>query len=329
MVSVMNFLRKFIYANLETAEQPAVRGPRAEPEKSCYAKCLIFLVLLLPFSGWNRLPAKTIPQPEKIRQRGELRFVTGGESPKVHGVAPGVIRLERELGQLFARRLGVETGFFSGKPGIPANNLPADPGEPPDPELERHFKKRLPGLKRWFIQAGRRHDLDWRLLAAVAYQESRWEKRAVSPEGVKGLMMLTQATARELRINDRTDPATSIMGAAAYLRQTLTHFPAEIADPDRTWYALAAYNLGYAHIERARKLVQRKKGNPDIWVELRKVLPRMNDLPRLGRAHKGNHRGRVTVDYVHHIRQYYERLIRMTEHKTNQTTTGPADSDSI
>ncbi len=433
----MNFFRKFIHANPETAEQPPIRGLQAEPEKSCYAKCLIFLVLLLPFSGWIRLPAQTIPQLEKIRQRGELRFITHDESLKTYESARGVIGLEHELARLFANRLGVEARFFSGKSGVRTNNMlagdeadvavgmpptpprevslrfgpvyrqipndtdivpaeiprtpgqatllrtglsgkplgrdyeypvawalsrdrdislyievkrffagikadkrleqltdrylshPQSPLEQADPELERHFKKRLPGLKRWFMQAGRRYNLDWRLLAAIAYQESRWEKRAVSPEGVKGLMMLTQTTARELKISNRTDPATSIMGAAAYLRQTLAHIPPEIPDPDRTWYALAAYNLGYGHIEQARKLVQRRKGNPDMWVEIRKVLPRMNDLPRLGRGHKSGHRGTVTVDYVHHIRQYYDRLVWMTERKTGSATSGQAGSDSI
>ncbi len=184
--------------------------------------------------------------------------------------------------------------------------------------LRKDFRTRLPHFKHWFIQAGRRYELDWRLLAAVAYQESRWDREAVSPEGVKGLMMLTEDTARELNVQNRTDPASSIMGAAAYLKQTLSNIPEEIPDPDRTWYALAAYNLGYTHIEEARKWVQHKGGDPAMWIELKKALPRLNTLPRPG-ASKHSRRGRITVNYVTNIRRYYDLLVWLTE--TDKQTT--------
>ncbi len=396
----MNFIKKFIHSSPNMADRLPTRELRAEPEKSWYVQCLIFLVLLLPFSGWTQSTTGSQSHLEKIRQRGELRVITRSGSMTHCETATGTARLDCELARLFARRLGVEARFSVAEPGFRTDRMVAgnqadlaagafadvSNGFPlrfgpvyrqgagwvlpmnedvslyvevqrffaelratrrleqlldryaeyplPEPdqfasELGQDFKKRLPGLKHWFVRAGRHHALDWRLLAAIAYQESRWQKQAVSPEGVRGLMMLTQTTARELGVRDRTDPASSIMGAAEYLRRTLDNIPAEIADPDRTWYALAAYNLGYTHIERARQLVRGKGGNPDMWVEIRKVLPRMNRLPGLGRAHKKNHRGTVAVEYVDRIRQYYHHLVGMTTPKTDSLTSGPADSGSV
>ncbi|MGI9213518.1 MAG: transglycosylase SLT domain-containing protein [Methylococcaceae bacterium] len=381
----MNLSRKFIPSSLKMANPLSIRERRAEPEKSCYAQCLLFLVLLLPFSGWSQFLSRELPQLEKIRLRGELRFVT----VTTDDAAP----LEHELARLFARRLGVQAHFDRKKPGFRLDRVMTEDeadiavgifphtqsvrlsrqgpvhrqagqvyawalsrdedvslytevrrffreiradkrleqltdrynrewegAVEPDQDFHRDYRKRLPRLKRWFVRAGHDHDLDWRLLAAVSYQESRWEQQAVSPEGVRGLMMLTQATARQFKIKDRTDPATSILGAAAYLRQTLDNFPPEILNPDRTWYALAAYNLGYTHIKEARDRVQKQGGNPNMWIEIRTVLPFMNKLP---------HRGSVTVNYVHRIREYYDRLIGLTENRLTPPTTAPADSGSV
>lgn len=182
-----------------------------------------------------------------------------------------------------------------------------------DSALRRDYLTRLPKYKRLFVQAAKRHDLDWRLLAAIAYQESKWRSTAVSAEGVRGMMMLTGATAKELKVTDRFNPAQSIWGGASYLRQTLASIPPQIEDPDRTWYALAAYNLGYGHIEDARNLVVKRGGDPDKWIEIKKVLPLLSK-PRWYRKTKyGKARGGVAVHYVNSIRRYYDLLVWLTE----------------
>ncbi|WP_414675447.1 membrane-bound lytic murein transglycosylase MltF [Methylocaldum sp.] len=193
-----------------------------------------------------------------------------------------------------------------------------------DSSLRHDYRTRLPKFKRLFVQAGRRYDIDWRLLAAIAYQESKWSSTAVSPEGVRGMMMLTGVTAKELKVTDRFNPAQSIWGGASYLRQTLGNIPPQIEDPDRTWYALAAYNLGYGHIEDARNLVVKRGGDPDKWIEIKKVLPLLGKPNWYRRTKYGRARGALAVHYVNSIRRYYDLLVWLTEeNETGRMAMGP------
>jgi membrane-bound lytic murein transglycosylase F len=107
----------------------------------------------------------------------------------------------------------------------------------------RHFKSRLPRYRATFEAAAAEWDVDWRLLAAIGYQESHWRSQAVSPTGVRGIMMLTQATADYLGIEDREDPEMSIHGGARYYARQTERVADTVTEPDRTWMALAAYRL--------------------------------------------------------------------------------------
>jgi membrane-bound lytic murein transglycosylase F len=187
-----------------------------------------------------------------------------------------------------------------------------------DSALRRDYRTRLPRFKPLFVEAASRHNIDWRLLAAISYQESKWKSTAVSAEGVRGMMMLTGVTARELKVRDRFDAAQSIWGGASYLRQTLATIPPHIQDPDRTWYALAAYNLGYGHVEDARGLVRENGGDPDKWIEIKKVLPLLGQEDWYRRTKHGRARGRVAVHYVNSIRRYYDLLVWLTEAEENR-----------
>src|SRR5699024_419577 len=104
----------------------------------------------------------------------------------------------------------------------------------------RQIRKRLPALRPFFEQAAEAHDLDWRLLAAVGYQESHWDPAAVSRTGVRGVMMLTQRTARQLGIDNRVDARQSVMGGARDLLSRIDRMPERIENPGRLWMALAA-----------------------------------------------------------------------------------------
>ena len=115
-------------------------------------------------------------------------------------------------------------------------------------------------------------DLDWRLLAAMSYQESHWNSDAISRTGVRGLMMLTLATASDWNVDDRTDPEQSIRGGSRYFASLLNRIPARISEPDRTWMAMASYNIGMGHLEDARILTEQQGGNPDLWVDVKLSL---------------------------------------------------------
>jgi len=129
---------------------------------------------------------------------------------------------------------------------------------------------------------------------------------------VRGLMMLTEDTAAELRVSRREDPLQSINGGARYIRQTLEALPGEIQEPDRTWMALAAYNVGMGHLIDARKLTQQRGGNPNHWVDVRATLPLLTQHKWFAKTEFGYARGHETVTYVTNVRTYYDMLVWMT-----------------
>ena len=175
-----------------------------------------------------------------------------------------------------------------------------------------HIENRLPTYKALFLAEAKKHNIDWRLLASIGYQESHWKADAVSPTGVKGLMMLTNGTAKQLRIKDRTDPAQSIKGGALYFKQRLKIIPSRITEPDRTWFALASYNVGFGHLEDARILTQKRKGDPDKWLDVKESLPLLSQKKWYKQTRHGYARGKEPVRYVENIRSYYDLLVWLT-----------------
>ena len=163
---------------------------------------------------------------------------------------------------------------------------------------------RLPVLRPLFEQAAARVSLDWRLLAAVGYQESRWDNQAVSADGAAGIMMLTAATAHSVGVSDRSAPAQNIAGGAAYLAQVLQMIPERIAEPDRSWLALAAYNVGYGHLEDARVLAQSQGKNPDSWEIVKQYLPWLAEERWYQQARRGYARGWEPVRFVEQVRGF-------------------------
>jgi len=176
----------------------------------------------------------------------------------------------------------------------------------------RHIRQRLPNYRELFKTAAKNNHLDWRLLAATAYQESHWDPHAVSPTGVRGIMMLTRITAKQMGVEKRTDAAQSIHGGSRYLRLLKDLLPPEIGEPDRSWLALAAYNIGYGHLMDARKITRQSGGNPALWMDVKKKLPLLRDKIWYQNTTHGFARGDETVLYVENIRSYYQILLRKT-----------------
>ncbi len=177
----------------------------------------------------------------------------------------------------------------------------------------RHFENRLPRYREMFENAGAEWGVDWRLLAAIGYQESHWRSQAVSPTGVRGIMMLTLATAEYLGLDDRLDPHSSIFGGARYYARQTERIADTVAEPDRTWMALAAYNVGFNHIKDARTLVEWDGGDPDTWVDLSDALPLLSQRKWYSQLPYGYARGWEPVLYVNNIRAYYNILKWLTE----------------
>lgn len=172
-----------------------------------------------------------------------------------------------------------------------------------------HVQDRLPDYLGLFQQAGAETGIDWRLLAAIGYQESHWNPKAASPTGVRGIMMLTRDTARQQRIADRLDPWQSINGGARHLLWMEKRIPARIQGKNLLWFTLASYNIGYGHLEDARVLTQRQNGNPDRWDEVKQRLPLLAQKKYYKTLKHGYARGREPVTYVENIRYYYRLLV--------------------
>jgi membrane-bound lytic murein transglycosylase F len=173
----------------------------------------------------------------------------------------------------------------------------------------------------------REENLPWELLAAISYRESHWDPTATSRTGVRGLMMLTSATARDLGVEDRTDPTESMRGGARYFRELRERLPDDILEPDRTLFALAAYNIGRGHLEDARILTERRGGDPHLWEDVMETLPLLENPRHYENLRYGYARGLETVRYVQNIRHYYE-ILRLQSAR-DQAPEAPRDLEPL
>jgi membrane-bound lytic murein transglycosylase F len=169
----------------------------------------------------------------------------------------------------------------------------------------RHLNERFPQFRATFEEAQRETGIDWKLLAAIAYQESHWDPKAVSPTGVKGLMMLTANTAEIVSVQNRADPRESILGGARYLANVLNKFPERIPEEDRMLMAVAAYNIGFGHVEDARIITESKRADKDSWEDVRAHLPLLADEAWYPHLKRGYAQGQIPVQYVDNVRHYY------------------------
>lgn len=191
--------------------------------------------------------------------------------------------------------------------------------------FQKDISHRLPRYQREFEKQSQQHGVDWRLLAAISYQESHWDQNAISPTGVKGLMMLTQDTANLVGVKDRTQAKDSIQGGAAYFKQILTKLPASVQEPDRTWMALAAYNMGPGHMIAARKLTRKLQGDPNSWLDVSRNL---TTLAKNNRA-----TGKPVPDvaqalhYVQQVRRYYDAIALNHDAERDQQRVAQLDYD--
>lgn len=174
--------------------------------------------------------------------------------------------------------------------------------------LER-TEKRLPKYKVLFKEAGQNLNINWKLLAAISYQESHWNPNAVSKSGVKGLMMLTEETSKEVGVNQRTDPRQSIVGGAIYLKKIYERLPNSITGSDRTWLSLAAYNIGYSHVLDAIKVTELLGHDHNSWEDIRNTLLLLSREEYYNFTKFGYIPGEEVRNYVQNVRVFYETLV--------------------
>ena len=175
--------------------------------------------------------------------------------------------------------------------------------------LER-LRDRLADFRHAFQEAQEITGIDWRWLAALSYQESKWDPLATSHTNVRGMMMLTEDTADRLKVSNRLDAKQSILAGAKYLATLMDDLPENIKQPDRLWFALAAYNLGMGHLNGARHFAPGLKLDPNVWVDMKQVMPLMARPEYYTRLKSGRARGGEAVIMVENIRNYFDVLSR-------------------
>ncbi len=171
-------------------------------------------------------------------------------------------------------------------------------------EFQAHIAVRLGPFRPFFEDAAAKSGVDWRLLAAIGYQESKWNPKAQSPDGALGVMMLTADTATAMGVTDRTNPEQSIIAGAKYFAEVKEKIPDRIPEPDRTWFAVASYNVGFGHLEDARVLAQSLGKNPDSWTEVREHLPLLAQERYYVKAKRGYARGWEPVQFVDRVQRF-------------------------
>ncbi len=170
-------------------------------------------------------------------------------------------------------------------------------------------------------------EFDWRLIAALAYQESHWNPSAKSPTGVRGMMMLTLPTARSVDVTNRLNPEQSVRGGVEYLRRMMERIPDSIPDHEKIWFALASYNVGYGHMMDARRLTKLQGGSPDAWADVKDRLPQLRQKKYFAQTRYGYARGDEALSYVENIRRYYQSIIGHMEQK--HVTTVDSGTDDL
>jgi peptidoglycan lytic transglycosylase F len=193
----------------------------------------------------------------------------------------------------------------------------------------KRIKERLPQYSSLFKNAALDNEFDERFLAAVSYQESHWDAKARSHTGVRGLMMLTNDTAKRVGVEDRLDPEQSIMGGAKYLNILKASLSERIKEPDRSWMALAAYNVGLGHLEDARILTESLGDNPDLWIDVEKHLPKLSQKEWYQKTKHGYARGHEPVAFVRRIRRYYDILRLYQQEEILEKLDQPLDLNKL
>ncbi len=175
-------------------------------------------------------------------------------------------------------------------------------------KFHTRVKTRLPTYQAIIEQESKKYGFDWRLMAAVIYQESNFNPNAKSVTNVRGLMQVTQATAKEMGISNRLNPQQSIQAGMQYLNQMYHRFDYIEDNYQRMLFALASYNIGYGHVRDAIKLAQNQGLDPESWQSMKTVLPLLSKKAYYKKTKYGYARGWEPVQYVANILTYFEIL---------------------
>jgi membrane-bound lytic murein transglycosylase F len=158
-----------------------------------------------------------------------------------------------------------------------------------------------------------RYGFDWRLVTAQMYQESKFNPKAKSPVGARGLMQLMPRTAKAMGVKNSNDPANSIKGGVKYLDWLRDRFDAKLPISERLWFTLASYNAGAGHVQDARRLARRLGHDADRWFgHTEEAMLLLADKKYAKKARYGYVNGKEPVNYVRDIKQRFEAYLDLS-----------------
>ncbi|MFK5951988.1 MAG: membrane-bound lytic murein transglycosylase MltF [Desulfobacterium sp.] len=185
-------------------------------------------------------------------------------------------------------------------------------------KFHKRLETRFPKYRKYIIQESFKYGFDWRIVAALVYQESHFDPLAKSFTGVRGLMQVTESTAREMGISNRLDPIQSLRAGIKYLYMMYKRFD-DIDDPkEKLLFAIGSYNVGYGHIKDAQRLAVADSLDPLKWSSLEKTLPLLSKRKYYRKTRHGYARGWEPVRHVQQILMYYDILKKKLAPPTEQ-----------
>ena len=157
-----------------------------------------------------------------------------------------------------------------------------------------------------------KYSLDWRLLSAQAFQESRFNPLAKSWVGARGLFQVMPATGAEMGFTKLENPDVGTHAGVKYMRRMVDRFDPSLPYRQRIRFALASYNAGYGHVMDARRLAAKRGWDPDRWFGNVEKAMILLEQPRYYRkARYGYCRGSEPVQYVSNIQLLYDNYVKL------------------
>ena len=173
----------------------------------------------------------------------------------------------------------------------------------------QHLQSRLPLYKQWFVEAAEQSSQDWRLLAAIGYQESKWNPSAAHPLGAPGPHAIDGGDRqRDARSPTCRMPGRAFSAAPATSGRCTKRFPLTFQSRIAPGLRSPPTTSAIGHLEDARVLAQKAGRDPDSWQDVRDFLPLLEEERWYTQTENGYARGREPVRYVDNVRGYRDLL---------------------
>lgn len=169
---------------------------------------------------------------------------------------------------------------------------------------QNNSKGKLADFKAIFEAAGKKHNINWRWLAALSYQESRFDPNAVSFGGAYSMMQFMPEIGPKFGVYPDSPPEVQIMGGAKKLQRDIQSWKSIPDELNRIKFALASYNCGQGHVFDAQRLATKYGKDPKIWDgNVEEMILQLSKKEYYGDevVRHGSMRGTITYKYVREI----------------------------